>query len=62
MALGKTVTFRFEGATWGDLRSFVRHADEMGVSDTDEVELAYEGDGEREEIRVVGIEAFTLID
>lgn len=64
MALGKTITFRFaeDNATWRELRAFVRLADEMGISDDEKVDLAYEGDGVTEDVHVVGLEAFAHVD
>lgn len=62
MGLGKTITLRFEGATWGELREFVRLAGEMGIADSADLEVEYAGDGEREEIRIVGLEAFAHLD
>lgn len=61
MALGKTITMRFEDATWAELREFVRLGDEMNLPDAETLDLAYEGDGEREQIRIVGLEAFGRI-
>lgn len=62
MPLGKTITFRFDGGTWGELRRLVQAADEAGVTDDTEVDVVWDGDGEREIPHVVGIELFQHLD
>ncbi|MFE5309730.1 hypothetical protein [Isoptericola sp. NPDC056605] len=62
MPLGQTITLRFEGATWGEMRALVARADEHGVPDDAPVDIEYDDDGGRELARVVGIELFIALD
>jgi hypothetical protein len=59
MALGRTTTMRFEGATWGELRALVRLADSLGMGDSAPVDFEYD---DQVSPGPVGIEVFEHMD